>query len=64
LASASIPALGGAILPQTATTTFTVLKAEKRPVSAVAELPDVTLRLLFDGDHNLQERVFKEQFAS
>ncbi len=68
----------GAILPQTATTTFTVLEAEKRPVSAVAdslevrdivsvrvrELPDVTLHLLFDCGHNLQERVFKEQVAS
>ena len=30
----------------------------------VRENRDVTLNLLFDHEHNLQERVLKEQFAS
>ncbi|HEY1299521.1 MAG TPA: NAD kinase, partial [Stellaceae bacterium] len=54
------------------------LEADKRPVSAVADFTevrdivtvairenrDVSLTLLFDHDANLEERVFKEQFAS
>jgi NAD+ kinase len=67
----------GALLPHTATVEFTVLNPEKRPVSAVAddtevrdvvkvtvtEAKDVTLTLLFDPEHNLEERIIKEQFA-
>jgi len=67
----------GALLPHTATVEFTVLNPEKRPVSAVAddtevrdvvkvtvtEATDVTLTLLFDPEHNLEERIIKEQFA-
>lgn len=66
----------GALLPETAAVTFTVLESEKRPVSAVADFTEirdisyVTVRqikdygvtLLFDHDHNLQERILREQF--
>lgn len=66
----------GALLPETAEVTFDVLEAEKRPVSAVAgftevrDVSQVTVRqtkeagvtLLFDHDHNLQERILREQF--
>lgn len=66
----------GALLPHTATVAFEVLEADKRPVSATAdhtEIRDVaqvevredrkvTLTLLFDPEHNLEERVLKEQF--
>ena len=54
------------------------LEADKRPVSAVADFTevrdvvsvevrenrDIAMTLLFDPEHNLEERVFKEQFAS
>jgi NAD+ kinase len=66
----------GALLPHTATVEFTVLNPEKRPVSAVAdgtevrdvvkvtvtEASNITLTLLFDPEHNLEERIIKEQF--
>ena len=66
----------GALLPQGATVTFTVLEADKRPVSAVADHTEVRdvlhvtiledrsvgVRLLFDAEHNLEERILKEQF--
>jgi NAD+ kinase len=66
----------GAILPRAALVTFDILEPGKRPVSAgadsyevrdvvsveVRETTDVTLSLLFDHEHNLQERVLKEQF--
>jgi NAD+ kinase len=66
----------GALLPETAEVTFTILESEKRPVSAVADFTEVrdvssvTIRqtknrgvtLLFDQDHNLQERILREQF--
>ena len=68
----------GALLPHSARIQFEVLEAEKRPVSATAdytevrdvisvsvrETRDVQLTLLFDPEHNLEERVFKEQFLS
>ena len=67
----------GALLPHTARVDFAVLDPHKRPVSAVAddtevrdvasvtvtEAVDVTLTLLFDPEHNLEERIIKEQFA-
>jgi NAD+ kinase len=67
----------GALLPHTATVEFVVLDPQKRPVSAVAdgtevrdvvkvtvtEASDVKLALLFDPEHNLEERIIKEQFA-
>jgi len=66
----------GALLPETAHVTFTILESQKRPVSAVAdftEIRDVTsvsvrqckehhVTLLFDHEHNLDERILREQF--
>ncbi len=68
----------GALLPHGARVQFELLEVEKRPVSAVAdytevrdvvsvsvrEARDIELTLLFDPEHNLEERVFKEQFLS
>jgi NAD+ kinase len=68
----------GALLPHAAQVRIDILEAEKRPVSATAdftevrdvasveirESPDVTLTMLFDPEHNLEERVLKEQFLS
>ena len=68
----------GALLPHSAKVRFEILEIRKRPVSAVAdstevrdvvrvevqEAEDVTLRVLFDEEANLTERVIKEQFAS
>jgi len=68
----------GALLPHAARIRFDVLEADKRPVSAVAdytevrdvlavtvrETQDAEITLLFDPEHNLEERVFKEQFQS
>ncbi len=67
----------GALLPGHARVQLEVLEPEKRPVSAVADYTEVrdvatvevsetrsvTLKLLFDPEHNLEERVLKEQFA-
>ncbi len=67
----------GALLPHDARVTFEVLEADKRRVSAVADYTevrdvkqvditedrDITLTLLFDPEHNLEERILKEQFA-
>jgi NAD+ kinase len=66
----------GALLPHRARVAFEVLEAAKRPVSAVADYTEVRdvarvsvhedrevdLRLLFDPEHNLEERILKEQF--
>jgi NAD+ kinase len=66
----------GAILPHDAEVVFEVLDYLKRPVSAVADSTEVRdvvevrvredrsikLRLLFDPEHNLEERILKEQF--
>ena len=68
----------GAILPHAARVTFEILEAEKRPVSAVADYtevrdvvrvdvredPTTPLTLLFDPEHDLEERVLKEQFLT
>ncbi|TAL01221.1 MAG: NAD kinase [Rhodospirillaceae bacterium] len=67
----------GAIVPHTATVRFDMLEEDKRPVSAVADRDEVRdvvqvtvredrsipIRLLFDREHNLQERILAEQFA-
>jgi NAD+ kinase len=67
----------GAILPETATVMFRVLDAVKRPVSAVADQREVrdvatitisidraaTLKLLFDPEHALDDRIAMEQFV-
>ena len=66
----------GAILPREARIELTVRVAAKRPVSAVAdavevrdvstvtieEKRDITIRLLFDPEHNLEKRILDEQF--
>ncbi|TVR98884.1 MAG: NAD kinase [Rhodospirillales bacterium] len=66
----------GAILPHDVTVTIEVLNPTVRPVSAVADFTEVrnvlsvviqedrsvTLTLLFDPEHNLEERIVKEQF--
>ena len=66
----------GALLPHSARITFEALEAPKRPVSAVADFTEVRevsavhiyedrsveLTLLFDPEHNLEERILKEQF--
>jgi NAD+ kinase len=66
----------GAILPHSVTVGIEVLYPELRPVSAVADYTEVrdvvrvavredhsvALTLLFDPEHNLEERIVKEQF--
>lgn len=68
----------GALLPETATTKFEILESAKRPVSAVADFtevrdvawvevrsdPSVAMTLLFDPEHNLEERILREQFET
>jgi NAD+ kinase len=67
----------GALLPHDAKVTIEILEPLKRPVSAVADFTEVrdvssvtiaedlsvSVTLLFDPEHNLDERVLKEQFA-
>jgi NAD+ kinase len=67
----------GAVLPDSARISFRILEPSKRPVSAVAdqrEVRDVTrvdvaidrsvaLKLLFDPEHALDDRIAMEQFA-
>lgn len=66
----------GALLPNKVTLHFDVLEPAKRPVSAVADFTEIrnvsevevseykghTMTMLFDPDHNLEERILKEQF--
>lgn len=68
----------GALLDHEAEVTFEILEIEKRPVSAVADFTEVRdvirvdiredrsidLDLLFDPEHNLEERILTEQFQS
>lgn len=68
----------GALLPETAKVTITVLEKDKRPVGATADFTEirdvtkvsvrqkksVTATLLFDPDHALEERMTREQFRS
>lgn len=68
----------GALLPHTARVQIDVIEAEKRPVSATADFTEVRdvlsvtirerreieLTMLFDPEHNLEERVLKEQFLT
>jgi NAD+ kinase len=67
----------GALLPSTTRIRFTVANPDKRPVSAVADYTEIrdvvevevwedrqiTIDLLFDAEHNLEERILKEQFV-
>jgi NAD+ kinase len=68
----------GAILPDDTAVCLTILEAENRPVSAVADQTEVrdvakveirldrerSLTLLFDPEHALDERIAMEQFTS
>ena len=67
----------GALLPDQCKLVFEVLEAKKRPVSAVADQTEVrdvarveieedrslSIRMLFDEGHDLQERILREQFV-
>jgi NAD+ kinase len=67
----------GALLPDKAKVTIEVLEAGKRPAAAVADHDEVrdvakvevsmdrriSLHLLFDPDHSLDERILREQFG-
>ncbi len=67
----------GAIVPDNAVIKFEILDSDKRPVSAVADRTEVrhvvevtikedrtqSIKLLFDPEHNLEERILAEQFS-
>src|SRR5690606_27651751 len=67
----------GALLPHTAEIGFRIREHTKRPVSAVADYTEVrdvvevmvredrtvSVTLLFDPEHNLEERILLEQFT-
>jgi len=67
----------GALLPDTAYVTIEALEGEKRPVAAVADHDEVrdvrrvevlsdrtiSMRMLFDPGHSLEERILREQFG-
>src|SRR5215468_5052108 len=67
----------GALLPDSARVTIEVLEAEKRPVAAVADHDEVrdvrvvdvmmdreiSMHMLFDPGHSLDERILREQFG-
>jgi len=67
----------GALLPDRAKVTIEVLEADKRPVAAVADHDEVrsvravdvvmnhevSINMLFDPGHNLDERILREQFG-
>lgn len=66
----------GAVLPSTARIRFEVLDCYKRPVAATADASeirnvlsvdvyedkDISLQLMFDPDHSLEQRILDEQF--
>ena len=68
----------GALLPDKATITISVLEAQKRPVNAVADhfefrsVVEIQVRMdretelvmLHDPDHGLEERILREQFGT
>lgn len=67
----------GALLPDAALVTIEVLEDEKRPVAAVADHDEarnvrrvevssdkmISMRMLFDPGHSLEERILSEQFG-
>ena len=67
----------GALLPDSAKVVIEVLEAEKRPVAAVADHdemrdvssveigmdPTISIPMLFDPGHSLDERILREQFG-
>jgi NAD+ kinase len=66
----------GAVLPSTARIRFEILDYYKRPVAATADAQeirnvlsvdvfedkDISLKLMFDPDHSLEQRILDEQF--
>ena len=68
----------GALLPESAHVSFEVREAQKRPVSATADsyevrdvvrvdvhqADEVTITMLFDAEHNFEERILSEQFSN
>jgi len=66
----------GAVLPSSSLVQFEILDHYKRPVSATADAQevrnvvsvevfqerDIKLKLVFDPDHSLEERILNEQF--
>jgi NAD+ kinase len=68
----------GALVPHTAQIVVENLDADKRPLAATADFhelfhvksvavredPSTAVRLLFDADHSLEERIIAEQFLS
>lgn len=68
----------GALLDHSAAVRFEILESDKRPVSACADYTEVrdviavdicedrnsSVRILFDKEHDLQERMIKEQFMA
>jgi NAD+ kinase len=64
-------------LPNSAFVVVEVLEAEKRPVAAVADHDEardavrveisidrsISMRMLFDPGHSLEERILREQFS-
>jgi NAD+ kinase len=67
----------GALLPDKANVTIEVMDADKRPVAAVADHDEVrsvrnvnigmdhtiSINMLFDPGHSLDERILREQFG-
>jgi len=67
----------GALLPDRARVTLEVMEADKRPVAAVADHDevrsvrsvdismdhDISINMLFDPGHNLDDRILREQFG-
>ena len=67
----------GALLPDSARVTVTVVDPERRPVAAVADHAEVrsvrevdirmdhsiSMQMLFDPGHSLDERILREQFG-
>ncbi|MCP4329941.1 MAG: NAD kinase [Alphaproteobacteria bacterium] len=68
----------GALIPHLARVTFRIHEGNKRPVSATADYTEVrdvaevevredrevAITLLFDAEHNLEERILNEQFLA
>ena len=68
----------GALLPNTAVVVFEVLESDKRPVAAVADHDEarhvkrvevvtdrsISMQMLFDPGHSLEERILREQFGA
>lgn len=68
----------GALIPHNAKIEFEVLESKKRPVSAVADATEIRdvkkvtvvedlerfATALFDAEHDLEERILKEQFTA